>query len=81
MKNEQLTAIMQKSEGDMKHVAQKIADLKSKQEHLHETYGKLQRSLEQTEERMQRSKMQARAIHNEAESVRKLYVKVMLKYF
>ncbi|GMH42071.1 hypothetical protein BSKO_09990 [Bryopsis sp. KO-2023] len=76
VKNEQLTAVMQKVEGDMKHLTQRIAELKERQDYLQETYGKLQKSLEQTEDRMQRSDMEAKAIDTETDSVRRIYVKI-----
>ena len=48
--NEQLTGVLKKVEGDAENVSKQINVLRERKEKLQDTYVKLKRSLEQTEE-------------------------------
>lgn len=58
LKNEQLTSILKKVEGESEFLMKNISTLREKHERLQDTFAKLQKSLEQTEEGMRRTEME-----------------------
>mmetsp|Transcript_21916 Transcript_21916/g.41797 ORF Transcript_21916/g.41797 Transcript_21916/m.41797 type:complete len:894 (+) Transcript_21916:65-2746(+) len=67
-KNEQLTGVLKKVEGEAEHVSKAINTLRDKKEKLQEMYVKLKRSLEQTDENVERAGEETRL--REAEQLR-----------
>ncbi|KAF6257749.1 hypothetical protein COO60DRAFT_1639651 [Scenedesmus sp. NREL 46B-D3] len=69
IKNEQLSVIVRKVQGESEYVLKQAAASVEKQERLAALLAKLSRSLEHTEERMRRSQLEGQAVMTEAESV------------
>eukprot|EP00192_Tetraselmis_astigmatica_P001068 CAMPEP_0117679654 /NCGR_PEP_ID=MMETSP0804-20121206/17928_1 /TAXON_ID=1074897 /ORGANISM="Tetraselmis astigmatica, Strain CCMP880" /LENGTH=1089 /DNA_ID=CAMNT_0005489087 /DNA_START=114 /DNA_END=3381 /DNA_ORIENTATION=- len=69
LKNEQLTAVLRKVEGESEFLLKNLATLREKMERLQDTYAKLQKSSEQTDESMARAEMEGKVLESEKQSV------------
>eukprot|EP00877_Chromochloris_zofingiensis_P014228 jgi/Chrzof1/9059/Cz03g34170.t1 len=69
LRNEQLTAVVRKVEGESDFVSKQISIMVEKQDRLSDQLEKLSKSLEQTEDRLKRANLEAKAVIQEAEHV------------
>eukprot|EP00899_Mesostigma_viride_P013156 jgi/Mesvir1/21841/Mv04224-RA.1 len=75
-RNEQLTGVLKKAEGEAEFLRRQIDLLRERGERLQETFAKLQRSLDQTSEAQEAGKSEARKLEVESGEVDKALVKV-----
>lgn len=77
IKNEQLTAVLKKVEGEAQFIIKQIEACVEKQQRLQEMFSKLHKSLDTTEEQLRRQDTEAKAILGEQGAVDKAHLKVV----
>jgi len=73
LKNEQLTSVLRKVEGESGFLSKNISTLREKHERLKETYAKLEKSMQQTDDSLKRTEMEAKVLESEKTSIDKAH--------